>query len=236
MHVEASGPATGQENMTRDIAMVDAVRTGTATAQVRLYTWEPWAVSLGRNQPESHINRDALQKLGFGLVRRPTGGRAVLHANELTYCIAVKKSAVVSTQQFYADVHDLLRIALQRIVGSELEYQTVPTNLRRHYAASGPMGAACFSSSATSEIMWGGRKVVGSAQHVDANTILQHGSILCGPGHEQLADVLAQQRDQRANIRQSIADGSATLSEIAGTSITPEDIIAEITRAFESWM
>jgi lipoate-protein ligase A len=232
MDVEVSEPATGAENMGRDVAMANAVRSGQAQAMMRLYTWQPWAVSLGRNQAEEHIDHDALRRRGYGLVRRPTGGRAVLHANELTYCIATHRQCVESASQFYADVHERLRRALTSIVGTALVYQDVPTDLRRHYASSGPMGAACFSSSATSEIMWNGRKVVGSAQHVDADVILQHGSILCGMGHEQLADVLLLPDANRGAIRSGIIDGAATLSDVAGRPIAPADIVECIVACF----
>jgi len=94
------------------------------------------------------------------------------------------------------------------------------------------MGAACFSSSATSEIMWNGRKVVGSAQHVDADVILQHGSILCGMGHEQLADVLVLRDADREPIRRGIIDGAVTLSDVAGKPIAPADIVECIVACF----
>ncbi len=232
MDVEVSWAATGAENMARDIAMANAVRNSKGQAMMRLYTWQPWAVSLGRNQPESHIDHEALRRKGFGLVRRPTGGRAVLHANELTYCIVTHRQGVVSAARFYADVHNRLRQALASVVGTSLVYQDVPTDLRKHYASSGPMGAACFSSSATSEIMWNGRKVVGSAQHVDTDVILQHGSILCGMGHEELADVLVLHDDNRQAIRKGIIDGSATLSDVAGRPIAPGDIVDCIVACF----
>lgn len=234
MYVEISGPASGTENMARDLALLESVRRGDASSAMRLYTWLPWAVSLGKNQPDAHIDHHAAKREGFDVVRRPTGGRAVLHANELTYCIVTHRTATPSAQLFYAHVHQQLRSALAHVVGESLTFEQVPPDLRRHYASAGSLGAACFSVSAKSEIMWNGRKVVGSAQYVDDEVIIQHGSILCDVGHERLADVLVLENVHREDVRREILQGAATLTDVAGRPIAPEDIIDSIITHFTS--
>ncbi|MBU3742683.1 MAG: hypothetical protein FGM24_10425 [Candidatus Kapabacteria bacterium] len=220
MVVPFDGPATGRDNMDRDMALLaEAERSG--LWHMRTYTWRPWCVSLGKHQSLDVIDDVALRQLGFDVVHRPTGGRAVLHANELTYCVAAPIAEGQTAQHIYAAVHTLIVVALRSLHVPELEFQEVPTDLRLHYASSGVAGASCFTSSARSEIMARGRKVVGSAQRVINGFVLQHGSILCGAGHEQLADVVRAEPSQRDVLRSRIHQGAITLSDLAGRAITP---------------
>lgn len=236
MIVSFDGPATGSENMRQDLALL-ALAEQTRTWHMRTYTWSPWCVSLGKHQSLDAVDANRLHDHGFDVVHRPTGGRAVLHANELTYCVAVPLTQGLAAQDVYAAVHTLIVAALRSIDVPELEYQEVPTNLRMHYASSGIAGASCFTSSARSEVMARGRKVVGSAQRIMQDMVLQHGSILCGPGHEKIADVLAADIDARNVVRDRLRDGAVTLSELADRVITPEQCAAAIARtasAFET--
>lgn len=213
----------GADAMAADRSLAEAVARSGA-ADFRLYTWKPWCVSLGFNQREADIDAEALFTLGFDCVRRPTGGRAVLHANELTYCVAVPLSSGKGPRHIYAAIHEALLVGMAPFLSKDVEFSRVPTDLRKHYASGDAPGAACFSSSAESEIMWKGRKMVGSAQRVLGSVILQHGSILCGPGHERLADVLRVDEEARERVRCTLRDGAVTMSEAAGTHITATDI------------
>lgn len=229
MVVPFDGPGTGSENMGRDLNLL-ALAEQTGTWHMRTYTWSPWCVSLGKHQSLDVVDADRLHAYGFDVVHRPTGGRAVLHADELTYCVAVPLTQGLTAQDVYAAVHTLIVAALRSINVPELEYQEVPTDLRLHYASSGIAGASCFTSSARSEIMARGRKVVGSAQRVMQDTVLQHGSILCGAGHEQLADVLRADDAARTVLRERLQGGAITLSDLAGRTITPEACAEAIAR------
>jgi lipoate-protein ligase A len=209
--------------MALDLAMLDDVAVGTFDILVRTYMWSPWCVSLGRNQREDSISAGSCRLNGFDIVRRPTGGRAVLHANELTYAVALRSTAVLTPQLAYALIHEAIHAALEPLAPS-LTFSGASTDLRTHYAASGALGQVCFTSHARSEIMWHTRKVVGSAQRVVGGLVLQHGSILCGAGHERIADVVAATDLERATMRASIERSSATLSEVAGRPITPNEV------------
>lgn len=216
---------TGVENMRRDLALVDRLRQENAPWLWRLYTWQPWAVSLGKHQRIDVIDASAATKHGIDIVHRPTGGRAVLHANELTYCVV----ATGSPQSIYASVHQLIHRALVNILGENgnvLEFDTVGTDLRSHYASGSDMGQACFATSARSEIMVGGRKVVGSAQCVQNDVVLQHGSILCGPEHLLLSELVSIPDERRAAFRQALQQSSISLQELSPTPVTPT-IVAE---------
>ncbi|RPI67736.1 MAG: hypothetical protein EHM43_06735, partial [Ignavibacteriae bacterium] len=109
MLIEHEGSSTGAQNMARDLELLEMVRSGGLDLAFRTYTWDPWAVSLGKHQQTEAIDVAETQRRGFDIVHRPTGGRAVLHARELTYCIAVRGKP----QDVYAQVHSALYEALE---------------------------------------------------------------------------------------------------------------------------
>lgn len=228
MELIVSGSATGAENMRRDLELWEQVRHGQVPPTLRLYSWQPWCVSLGKHQPLEAIDLDALHRSGLDVVHRPTGGRAVLHADEVTYCICTPVQDSLHARGVYAEIHHLLFASLSALC-SDLTFASLDSDLRTHYAANGPMGQACFTCHARSEILWHGRKVVGSAQRVIDGVLLQHGSILCGPGHEGLSEVIRATDQERDALRTSIGTSSATLSEVAGRRVTVDEVFHAIT-------
>ncbi len=230
---EFHGSATGSENMAADLALIDKLRSSNEPAVGRTYMWKPWAVSLGKHQPESTINLAEARRRGFDVVHRPTGGRAVLHAEELTYCIAARGTP----QHVYAAVHAAILSSLRYVLGEQgnsIVFNQVPTDLRTHYASESNLGQACFSSSARFELMASGRKVVGSAQRIIDGIVLQHGSILCGDAHLILADVVAIPDESRTTLQSALRSSSISLSEIAGRNIEPESIAMAMEEAVVS--
>ena len=222
IEITHDGALSGDENMRRDLSMVERVQSGLIDLSLRTYRWEPWCVSLGMHQASTQIDRSACVQRGLDIVRRPTGGRAVLHADELTYAFALRLSSQHSARAVYQRFHTLLHEALLPFA-PELTITTLGPSLREHYAASGPLGQVCFSAHAPSELLWKGRKVVGSAQRIIEGVVLQHGSILCGPGHEELGHVLNAHHDTRIRIVDTMKATSVTLSDISGRSIVPDD-------------
>ncbi|HEV8176508.1 MAG TPA: hypothetical protein VGP44_02355 [Gemmatimonadales bacterium] len=138
---------------------------------LRLYQWAPYCLSFGRHEP-AHRRYDShrISELGLDTVRRPTGGRAVWHAEELTYAVAAPSARFGSLPAAYLEIHGMLADALRGLGASP----TLAPPIRAVPLDTGP----CFSQSAGGEIMIGGRKVVGSAQFRQGNALLQHGSIL----------------------------------------------------------
>lgn len=233
VRVDHDGAASGAANMARDLSMLDDVQNNVADILFRTYTWDPWCVSLGRNQQEASIDAERCEAYGFDTVRRPTGGRAVLHANELTYCVVVRLNHMRTAHDVYARVHEALFACLTDHI-PDLTFSGVPTDLRTHYASSGALGQVCFTSHARSEIMSGTRKVVGSAQRVIDGIILQHGSILCGPGHERISDLVNTDERQREFLRAEIGRSSVTLSELAQREVLPNDVVRWLTSGDEN--
>jgi lipoate-protein ligase A len=138
---------------------------------LRLYQWAPHCLSFGRHEPASRrYDAGRIRHLGLDTVRRPTGGRAVWHAEELTYAVAAPSARFGSLPAAYLEIHGMLADAL-RSLGANLSLAPPGRVPSLH---SGP----CFSQPAGGEILSGGRKIVGSAQFRRGGALLQHGSIL----------------------------------------------------------
>jgi lipoate-protein ligase A len=175
-----SGPATGSQNMMIDEQLLQAAVQGETIPVLRFYTWAPPAVSLGRFQDEeTSVNRAACSRLGIDIVRRITGGRAVLHDKELTYCIVTRTdnplfpSSVIGSYKVIAE--GLLKGLRSLGVAAEM--------VSRSGRYAGLVGRdvrepACFSSPSWYELLVQGRKIIGSAQRRMPGAFLQHGSIL----------------------------------------------------------
>ena len=165
-------PAPGAWNMAVDAALMEAVRGG-APPVLRFYRWDPPCLSLGRNQPAAgRYDLDALTAAGVEVVRRPTGGRAVLHDRELTYSVVAGDGALGGPRAAYAAVNRALVAGLRRL-GVEAALQP-----RTGARAPVPSLAPCFKEPAEGEVVVGGRKLVGSAQFREGGVLLQHGSLL----------------------------------------------------------
>ena len=189
-----------------------------STPALRFYRWSPACLSLGRNQ-SAQVDRARLERAGIGLVRRPTGGLAVLHDQELTYCVAVPVGLIGSPRETY----EVINFALLRGLGS--------LGVRAMESAatdSGPQifraAGSCFAGSAPGEVVVQGRKVIGSAQRCEKHTILQHGSILLD-GSQALADELLG--------RSAATDGAITVRSVLGRVPGWVELVRALTRAFE---
>ncbi len=175
------GAASGATNMAIDEALLETVRRD-GHPILRTYTWDPPTLSLGYGQDLAGIDLERCRQLGVGVVRRPTGGRAVLHWEELTYCfLSLPPDGDDSIQQTYQAVGLSLQNGLQRF--------GIDVDLSRGRVGSGHR-AACFASTSRSEITIGGRKLVGSAQRRISGALLQHGSLLVGGAHLLLAQIV----------------------------------------------
>ena len=176
--------------MAIDEAMLCARIAGTAPATVRFYGWSSPTVSLGYGQLlDGTVDRRACHRLGVGLVRRPTGGSAILHetpAAELTYAVVARRDDFPGGDdvlETYRVLGEGLRAGLRRLgVDAEL----VPL-ARARRAGSAP--AFCFARAGAYELAVGGRKLVGSAQRRQGGAFLQHGSLLLDADPERLGAV-----------------------------------------------
>ena len=138
---------------------------------LRVYRWEPFCLSFGRHEPAlRRYGRDNVMARGIDVVRRPTGGRAVWHARELTYSVA-QPDAGISLRESYRAIHGMLADAVRRLGAPALLAADPPR-------VAGVGAGACFAQPVGGEVVVAGRKVVGSAQLRENGALLQHGSML----------------------------------------------------------
>jgi len=188
-----TGACSGQYNMEFDMRLMQAFADGSfqrkfgeGTCLWRFYSWNPPAVSLGKNQNPAEIDRERCRADGIDVVVRPTGGRAVFHADELTYSFFA--ATPLPNEVIYQMVHETIARALSR-VGVEAEFCRSQPDFRARYAS--PESVSCFTASARYELQVDGRKIVGSAQRRNGNVLLQHGSLPLSMRHRQLSRYLA---------------------------------------------
>ncbi len=211
-----TGAQTGALNMALDESLVAGVEAGGASV-LRFYGWDPPAISLGYSQSaDGELDVDACRAVGVDIVRRPTGGRAVLHWQELTYSAifaASRESFGARIEQTYGVIGECLVAGLRRF-GADVELERA--HVRSPRPRRGTAALPCFSSIARSEVKWRGRKLVGSAQRRFAGVVLQHGSIVIGPAHERLVDCLRLDEARRAQWREHLRTDSTNLQECVG--------------------
>ena len=162
--------------------MARARRTGESV--LRVYTWSEPTLSLGRHQSaRGRIDQRVATELGVSLVRRPTGGRALLHHREVTYSVTAALARDDSVRTWYASINMVLLRAL-RALGVDAETAAVSGRTPL------PSTASCFVRPDEGEITIGGRKLVGSALLRQEGTLLQHGSILLEDDQPMLSALL----------------------------------------------
>jgi lipoate-protein ligase A len=214
-----SPPLDGPNNMALDQALMERARH-TGESVLRVYSWATPVLSLGRNQTARNVYDSAqLAALGIGVVRRPTGGRALLHDHEITYSVTAPVTAEHSLNAAYGQINALL----QHTFGT-LGVRTSLAAPRSR--SSAPTALPCFAEPSTGEIVANGRKLVGSAQWRDDGALLQHGSILVDDDQRIIPSLM------RAPT--AIPPAPATLRELLGHAPTlPEfaEAIFDATRS-----
>jgi lipoate-protein ligase A len=163
-------PVGAAEQMAVDLALLAGVAAGDLPV-LRLYRWAPPALSLGRFQRDDVVDRAACERLGVEVVRRPTGGRALLHGADLTYSVALPRpgGAAGTVDALYCTLAGALVAGLARI--------GVESAIARHDDGAGS-GPICFTGMQGADLRVGERKLCGSAQIRRGRAVLQHGSIL----------------------------------------------------------
>lgn len=172
-----SGPADGATNMAIDHALLDRAATS-GEAVLRIYAWSRPTLSFGMHE-RSRLSRAELAVHDVDAVRRPTGGRALLHHREVTYSVTAPAAGTGLGESCRA-INGILLKALARLGVPAAESP-------RRVRATAPDGAACFAEPNVGELMVEGRKLVGSAQRRDEHALLQHGSILLEDHQSRIA-------------------------------------------------
>lgn len=208
-------PAVGAWNMALDETIMEAVGAGQSPPTLRLYAWQPNCLSLGYGQRVSDVDFTRVEQFGWDVVRRPTGGRAILHADELTYSLSLP-----ATDELCAGtiIESYQRISFALLAGLTYLGASPHADQPAERMESGPI---CFETPSHYEITVAGRKLVGSAQMRRKNAILQQGSLPLSGDMAHICNGLVfadnvARRDAEAHIRQR----ALTLSDALGHEIT----------------
>lgn len=202
--------------MATDQALLDLAEQS-GEGFLRLYRWAPFCLSFGRHEPAlRRYNRAEIEKRGIDVVRRPTGGRAVWHARELTYAVAAPIEWFGTLPETYRSIHAILARALRQL--------GVDATLAAPAPAPGFASGPCFASAAGGEVLAGGRKLLGSAQLRQGTAFLQHGSLLL-EDNQDLVSALT--------LGPTAPSDEITLHEAAGRQVTFDEAASSVVEAFQ---
>jgi lipoate-protein ligase A len=178
----ANGPSDGAINMAVDEFLLERAEAGDHVPVLRLYSFDPPAITIGYHQDPGQILRlDAVAGEGIDLIRRITGGRALLHDGEITYCVAAPVSGA-----FGGGLQDTFML-IARALADMLRSLGVKAEITAGHSASAQVGGGappCLTSTGRYEITAGGKKIIGSAQRRKRRAFIQHGSIFIQRGSE----------------------------------------------------
>lgn len=210
-------PREGAENMALDEALMESVAAGASPATLRFYRWAPPCLSLGKRQPLDGVDLSACARDGVDVVRRATGGWAILHTDELTYSIAVRPD----DPRAEGAILDAYRRLSQGLVAG-LRRLGVPAEMNPITAGgTHNTSAACFEVPSAYEITARGRKLIGSAQVRPNGRVLQHGSLPLVGDISRVARYLAFEREEeRTALTEHLRARAATLAELAGREVS----------------
>jgi lipoate-protein ligase A len=221
--------------MSYDESLAQSLLVADHAFVVRVYGWQPPAISLGCHQDLNEIDVQKATAAGIDVVRRPTGGRAILHSDEVTYSvvmIASQKGVLTA----YQSISEALAHGL-RALGAPVALEKSQPHFPSLYRS--PSSVACFASAARYEIQISGRKLVGSAQRRYARpdgqeVVLQHGSILLGSDHLRIVDFMKNLNgEQRDRMREDLREKTIDLSSALGRRIEPDEVVSRLKKGFE---
>jgi lipoate-protein ligase A len=227
------GAANGATQMSVDAALQqNPSRTGIPT--VRVYHWKPFCISLGFHQDGTSIDYERCRQHNVDVVRRPTGGRAVFHADEVTYAVVIPRDSEWVSESKHT---------LYRLISEGLTKGLVLLNLPVVFAkrsadlkspADRSASLDCFTSTARWEITLQGKKLAGSAQRLSATGFLQHGSILTGDGHRRLSFFIRGQETHPIGKPSLIQNKSISIEEYDGRKTSYETVTDSLRKGFEA--
>lgn len=224
-------PARGDWNMAVDEAILEMTAAGLVPPTLRLYAWNPACLSLGHAQSAQDVDHTRLEKSGWMLVRRQTGGRAILHTDEITYAvIAPLKNPIVagSVLESYSRLARALQRALNLLAVNAQAAQSYPLP-----AGTDPKGPVCFEVPSNYEITVGGKKLIGSAQARRKEGVLQHGTLPLYGDLARITGVLTfPGAADRAQAAARLLEHATTLQESLGRSVTWNEAADAFEQAF----
>jgi lipoate-protein ligase A len=223
-HLIIDPPASGAVNMARDRMLLDQLLRGERPATLRFYGWSPPCISLGLGQREEILDLEAVRRAGLDVVRRPTGGQALLHDRELTYSVVASLQDPVVGGTLMRSYHAISEALLAGLRQIGISGEGAPCEPRPALGLT----PVCFASASAEEVLVGGRKLLASAQWRTRGAFLQHGSLLL---EDRQADLPGLMRDKAA---QRVRTFSTSLSQLVAEVPTREVLVGALSRGFEA--
>ncbi|MGC9316070.1 MAG: lipoate--protein ligase family protein [bacterium] len=221
--LDFAGKNAGEINMQRDAVLLNDARHPEFVPILRFYDWLNPTLTIGYGQPRSDIDFDALREAGVDFAVRPTGGRAVLHWDEVTYSIIlpahhpIAESSVIES---YKTISEGLVAGLRRL--------DIPAEITRG-ELGGHKNPSCFSSTSRYEVVVGGRKLIGSAQRRKHGALLQQGSIPVGPDFRRLNEFMAEKEGDFG-----LPEKATCVRECSSDNYSKEDIYRKLAEGLSS--
>lgn len=224
-------PQPGALNMARDEAILEAVSQNEAPPTLRLYAWEPACLSLGYAQRVRDVDQERLAAHGWHLVRRMTGGRAILHTDELTYSVTLPLAHPLAAGGIIESYRRLSAALLRAVNQIGLN-----ADAERHTERQGERpGPVCFEVPSDYEITASGKKLIGSAQVRRRNVLLQHGTLPLTGDVTRICEALVfPDEDARAAQRQHVMQRATTLSAALGREVAWDEAATALVDAFRA--
>jgi lipoate-protein ligase A len=214
--------------MAIDEAIVNTLASGEGQPTLRFYQWEPACLSLGCNQHFTDVDEAACQALGYTWVRRLTGGRAILHTDELTYSVVTTGDDPRVQGGIVPSYRALSRglLAGLQVLGA------VAVQAKGDMPKNPNQGAACFDTPSHYEVTLNGKKLVGSAQARRKGMVLQHGTLPLSGDITRIFDVLALDEAEKPELRRQLVERATTLEAELGEAISFERAAEAMAQGF----
>jgi lipoyl(octanoyl) transferase len=231
-----SGNGDPALNMAMDEALLTWHSEGKIPPVIRFYGWDPATLSIGYFQKvEKEINLDAVKKYNLGFVRRPTGGRGVLHDHELTYSVIVSENHEAMPQsvtEAYRVISEGIKEGFQAL-GLQA-YFAVPKTEEEREGLKNPRSAVCFDAPSWYELVVEGRKVAGSAQTRQKGVILQHGSILLDLDEDKLFDLFKYSSERlKERMQAAFKKKAVAVNQLLDSPVSIDQAKAAFKKGFE---
>lgn len=226
-------PARGAWNMAVDEAILENAGRGESLPTLRLYAWDPACLSLGHAQPFADVDSARLKERGWDVVRRATGGRAILHTDELTYSVTGRAEEPLlagGVLESYNRIAQALLLAVKNL-GLPVEMKQIAGQVSTLTDTINPI---CFEVPSTYEITVAGKKLIGSAQARKKEGVLQHGSLPLTGDLTRICQALVFEHEPARQEAASRLSACATTVESAlGGAVTWDSAAAALIQAFE---
>ena len=225
-------PTSGAWNMAADEAILEHIHRGESISTLRLYAWNPACLSLGHAQSFKDVDVERLHAQRWDVVRRVTGGRAILHTDELTYSVTGSADEPTLAGGVLESYNRLAQALLHAV--REL---SVPVEMKEHEDGHTQqnLNPVCFEVPSTDEITVDGKKLIGSAQARKKEGVLQHGSLPLTGDLSRICDALIFENEStRQNSKERLLARATTVESVLGVEISWERAAQSLIHGFEA--